>query len=87
MSFGSAIGAIVSLKNNRRDRTAKTDKFLATTGAKMGGVKSHRTPTREELLELRKKMQLAHKKRQRKIISITAVILSILLVVFGYFMF
>jgi predicted nucleic acid-binding Zn ribbon protein len=87
MSFGSVIGAIVSQKNNRRTRTAKTDKFLATTGSGISGVKSHRNPTGEELKELRKKMLSAHKKRQRKIVMITAGILFLLAVVFFYFMF
>ncbi|GHA41648.1 hypothetical protein GCM10007103_23670 [Salinimicrobium marinum] len=87
MSFGSAIGAIVSQKNNRRERTAKTDKFLATTGSGISGVKSHRNPSDGELKELRKKMILAHKKRKQKILIITAGILFVLAVVFFYFMF
>lgn len=87
MSFGSVIGAVVSLKNNRRTRPAKTDKFLATTGSGINGVKSHRNPTGEELKELRKKMLLDQNKRQRKILMISAGILFILTVVFFYFMF
>lgn len=87
MSFGSAIGAIVSLKNNRRERTAKTEKFLATTGSGISGVKSHRTPTEKELSDLREKIIRTHKKRQRKIYVFTAAIFLILFVIFFYFMF
>ncbi|WP_424494211.1 hypothetical protein [Salinimicrobium sp. GXAS 041] len=85
MSFGSAIGAIVSLKNNRRTRTAKTDKYLATTGGKIKGVKSHRKPSKEELRELSAKIAAENKKRQQKILLITTAILVIFTSVFFYF--
>lgn len=49
MSFGSVFGAIVSLKNNKRARSLKIDKFFKTTGAKSNAVKSHNHLTPEEL--------------------------------------
>lgn len=86
MSFGSAFGAIVSLKNNRRSKSGRTEKHLAGKEA-VTGVKSHRTPSAQELEAIRNKLRAENRKRQQKIIIISAVFLLLMLGFFGYFMF
>lgn len=87
MSFGSAIGAIVSLKNNRRERTAKTEKYVKTTGSKIHRVVSHRTPSKGELEEIKATMQAANRKRQLRILLLTTALLTVLGIIFFSFMF
>lgn len=87
MSFGSAIGAIVSLKNNRRERTAKTEKYIKTTGSKIDRVISHRTPSKGELKKIKAVMQAENKKRQLRILLLTTVLLTVLGIIFFSFMF
>ncbi len=87
MSFGSVIGAIVSLKNNKRSRTSKTEKFFKTTGAKFNAVKSHTHLTPEELKLLRKKIRTENNYRNRKTGIITAVILLIFVAFIYYLLF
>ena len=70
MSFGSAIGAIVSLKNNKRERRARVENHLNSSGA-VTAIKSHRQPSPEELHLLKKRIIQEQDKRQRKIILIT----------------
>ncbi|MGB7842854.1 MAG: hypothetical protein WBL21_08700 [Salinimicrobium sp.] len=86
MSFGSAFGAIVSLKNNRRSKSGRTGKYIAGKEF-FKGVKSHRTPSAEELEEIKRRLQAENKIRQNKILGISAVFLLLLLGFFGYFMF
>lgn len=86
MSFGSAIGAIISQNNNRRKTTCRAKKFARTSGSTIEAIKSHRKASPEELQALREKMQKEHKKRQLKIILITAVFALVLLSFFVYFM-
>lgn len=87
MSFGSAIGAIVSLKNNRRHKDSKLEKYKATTGAPIKGVTSHRTPNEEELTQLRNKLLAERKKRQLKVFIILAAFLLLFSGAFFYLMF
>ncbi|UJH91984.1 hypothetical protein LZ575_04960 [Antarcticibacterium sp. 1MA-6-2] len=68
MSFGSVIGAIVSLKNNKRSRKRKIG-VLPGESLLDEGVKSHVTPTKEELEQLRTRLQKEHKQRQVKIVA------------------
>lgn len=86
MSFGSAFGAIVSLKNNRRAKSGRTEKHLAGKET-LSGIKSHRTPSAQELQEIRNRLRAENRKRQRKIIAISVAFLLLLLFFFGYFMF
>ncbi|MGB7785433.1 MAG: hypothetical protein WBL27_04960 [Salinimicrobium sp.] len=86
MSFGSAFGAIVSLKNNRRSKTGRAEHHLAGKES-LGGIKSHRTPSAKELQEIRKRLQAEHKARQRMIYGISGIFLLLLLSFFFYFMF
>lgn len=85
MSFGSAIGAIVSLKNNKRKRAARLDKFQQTTGSKITGVKSRTQLSAEEFQKLSKRIKKENDQKQIKVIVITSLILLILLLVFFYF--
>ncbi|MGA9325294.1 MAG: hypothetical protein WCE57_11085 [Salegentibacter sp.] len=85
MSFGSTRGAIVSLKNNRRNRKSKTEKFLRSRGSATGSIHSCQKPTQAEIEELGRKISAENKKRQRKILAITAVFLIISGVVFFYY--
>ena len=86
MSFGSAFGAIVSLKNNRRSKSGRTENHLAGKEA-VTGIKSHRTPSAKELQEIRERLQGQHKARQRLIYGISGLLLLLLLSFFFYFMF
>lgn len=61
MSFGSAIGAIVSLKNNKR-KTKRKYENLPGEPSLDHGIKSHRTPSKEELQRLKIKLQKEQKK-------------------------
>ncbi len=86
MSFGSAFGAIVSLKNNRRSKSGRTENYLSGKET-LGGIKSHRTPSAEELQEIRKRLQAEQKARQQKIYGFAAVFILLMLIFFFYFMF
>ncbi len=86
MSFGSAFGAIVSLKNNRRLKSGRAEKHFAGK-EQISGIQSHRTPTKKELQETRKRLKAEYKARQLKIYGISAIVLVLLLSVFLYFMF
>lgn len=88
MGFGgSSSGAQVSLKNNRRERSPKTEKFFRTTGSKIDGITSHKTSTPEELQELKQRLVAENKRRTRTIYLITAALFGIFLLLFIYFMF
>lgn len=83
MSFGSAIGAIISLKNNKRNAKRKHGN-LPGESSKDNGIKSHRAPSIEELEHLKLKLRKEHKLRQVKVICISTVLLIIICAVFYY---
>ncbi|MFD1095701.1 hypothetical protein [Salegentibacter chungangensis] len=87
MSFGSTRGAIVSLKNNRREKKSKFSKFRNSTGSISEGIKSEKRISEAELLILKTKLNREHQKRQLKIITITTAFLIVLGVLFYKFMF
>jgi hypothetical protein len=86
MSFGSAIGAIVSLKNNRRPRIDRTEKHLAGKES-VSGIKSHRTPSAEELKAIRERLQAENRNRSIKLGIISGVFLLLILAFFAIYMF
>lgn len=85
MSFGSTRGAIVSLKNNRRSRKSKTEKFIKSRGSANGSIHSDQKLTQAEIEEIGRRISAENKKRQRKVLAITAVFLVILGVAFFYY--
>lgn len=88
MSFGSVMGAIISLRNNKRESKRKhgnlPGKPLENDNT---GIKSHRTPSREELRQIKQKLQAEHKKRQLKVILISAAFLIFFCFGFYFLMF
>lgn len=88
MSFGSVVGAIISLRNNKRESKRKHGNLPGKPSENgNNGIKSHRTPSRKELRQIGQKLQAEHKKRQLKIILISAAFLVIFFVGFYYVMF
>lgn len=87
MSFGSARGAIVSLKNNRRKRKSKLEKFRNSTGESLEGIGSGPNLSEIELLELGKRLEAEHQRRFFKIAVLTLSILMVFAAIFYYLMF
>ena len=56
MSFGSAMGAIVSLKNNRRPRKARVETFVKTTGSGIRKIEDYKKISAEERAILRQRI-------------------------------
>ncbi|UBZ06051.1 hypothetical protein LDL76_11810 [Salegentibacter mishustinae] len=87
MGFGgSSSGANVIFKNNRRQKKSKTEKFQKSTGSGIEGIMPEKT-NKAQLLEIRKKIRIENKKRQRKIIIFSAVIMVIFTIIFWKVMF
>ncbi len=87
MGFGgSSSVANVIFKNNRRERKSKTEKFQKSTGSGIQGIKSKEVDP-AEILEIRKKIRLENKKRQRKILIFSAVFMLIFIIFFWIIMF
>lgn len=76
----------MSLKNNRRSGSGRAQKHLAGKEA-IAGVKSHRTPSAGELEKIRTRLKLENRRRQQKLVIISAVFVLLLIAFFGYFMF
>ena len=88
MSFGSAMGAIVSLKNNRRPRKARVETFVKTTGSGIGKIEDYKKISAEEREILRQRiLREQRKKKNRKVLFITMIIMMLLGSLFFYFMF
>ncbi|MGY5848435.1 hypothetical protein ACW6QP_13580 [Salegentibacter sp. HM20] len=83
MGFGgSTSGANVIMKNNRRPRKSKTDKYQKVTGSGLQGIGTEKSDP-EKLKEISQRLQLQNKKRQQKLLLILAVLgVSILLIFF-----
>ncbi len=87
MGFGgSTSGANVSLKNNRREKRSKIEKFQKTTGSKIQGIKSEKVNV-VELEKIRKKLTSEHQKKRRRTLLITSLIFVVLLTLFWFLMF
>ncbi|MDT0686723.1 hypothetical protein [Autumnicola psychrophila] len=88
MGFGgSSSGANVIMKNNRRSRKSKTEKFQKTTGSKIGGIEFDQKISEADLEKIRNGLKTSNRKRQLKISA--AMVASLLLFgfIFFYFMF
>ncbi|PKD19182.1 hypothetical protein APR41_16450 [Salegentibacter salinarum] len=87
MGFGgSSSGANVIFKNNRRERKSKTDKFQKSTGSGIKGIKSEEVNS-AEILEIRRKIRLENKRRQRKLLIFSTVSILIFIIIFWKVMF
>ena len=86
MSFGSAFGAIVSLKNNRRSTSGRTEAYISRKES-ISGIESHRTPSAEELEQIRNRIRSENKTRQRKVILAGAIFLLLVFLFFIFYMF
>ncbi|MDT0651415.1 hypothetical protein [Autumnicola edwardsiae] len=88
MGFGgSSSGANVIMKNNRRSRKSKTEKFQKSTGSKIGGTGPEKHISEAELEKIRINIRTSNRKRQSKILAITTVFLLLFALIFFYFMF
>lgn len=82
------MGAIISLRNNKRESKRKHGNLPGNSfDNENTGIKSHRTPSREELRQIKQKLQAEHRKRQFKIIVISMVFVIAFGVGFYYVMF
>lgn len=87
MGFGgSSSGANVIFKNNRRQKKSKTEKFQKSTGSGIQGIKPGKI-NKTQVLEIRKKIRNENKKRQRKIMILSAAIMFIFIIIFWKVMF
>ncbi len=87
MGFGgSSSGANVIFKNNRRQKKSKTEKFQKSTGSRIEGIMPEKI-NKAQLLQIRKKIRMENKKRQRKIIIFSAVIMVLFMIIFWKVMF
>jgi len=87
MGFGgSSSGANVIFKNNRRQKKSKTEKFQKSTGSGIEGIKPEKM-NETHVLEIRRKITLENKSRQRKTIILSAVIMVIFIIIFWQVMF
>lgn len=88
MGFGgSSSGANVIMKNNRRSRKSKTEKFQKSTGSGIKGIGSEQRTSEADLEKIRRNLKTSNNKRQLKILGSTAIFLLLIGLVFFYFMF
>ena len=87
MGFGGgSSGANVIFKNNRRKKKSKTENFQKSTGSGIEGIMPEKI-NKAQLLQIRKKIRIENKKRQRKIIIFSAVIMVLFMIIFWKVMF
>ena len=77
---GSMMSANTSLKNNRRNRTSKLEKFVNTTTNDSIEFVDPNTATPEELAAIRQRLQQENKAIQKKKITLTFSILVVILI-------
>lgn len=77
---GSMMSANTSLKNNRRNRTSKLEKFVNTTTNDNIEFVDPNTATPEELAAIRQRLQEENKAIQKKKITLTFSILAVILI-------
>ncbi|MDT0690227.1 hypothetical protein RM549_10560 [Salegentibacter sp. F188] len=88
MGFGgSSSGANVIIKNNRRSRKSKTEKFQKSTGSGIKGIGSEKRISEADLEKIKNNLRTSNNQRQLKIFVIMAIFLILLGLVFFYFMF
>ena len=79
---GSMMSANTSLKNNRRIKTSRLEKFVNTTSNGYEEFVDPNNATPEELATIRQKLQAENKAILRKKIILTISILGFILIVF-----
>jgi predicted porin len=86
MGFGgSSSGANMIMKNNRRSRKSKTEKFQRSTGSKIGGIGFEQKISEADLEKDQK--QLKNEQKEATIIlAATAIFLILFGLIFFYFM-
>ncbi|WBL27155.1 hypothetical protein [Zunongwangia sp. HGR-M22] len=87
MSFGSSIGAIISLKNNKRKRSSQLARYAKNLGSGLGNLDDYKKLPKEELDKLGQKIKVENNKKRQRVIVLTAIIMIVLICIFWYFMF
>lgn len=87
MSFGSVIGAIVSQKNNKRNRSSQLKRYAKITGSGLGDFVDYKKLPETELKKLGEKIKAENNKKRQKAILLTTIFMLFLIVIFFYFMF
>lgn len=77
---GFMMSANTSLKNNRRNKTSKLEKFVNTTTNDNIEFVDSNTATPEELAAIRQRLQQENKAIQKKKITLTFSILVVILI-------
>ncbi|WP_130736722.1 hypothetical protein [Flavobacterium sp. J27] len=86
---GSIMSANTSLKNNRRSKTSRLEKFVNTTSNNTSEFFDPKKATPEQLEAIRQRLQEEHKAIQKKKIILTVSIVGsivIVLTVLNYFL-
>ncbi|VXB56529.1 conserved hypothetical protein [Flavobacterium sp. 9AF] len=78
---GFMMNANTSLKNNRRNKTSRLEKFVNTTSNENSEFVDSKSATPEQLAEIRQRLQEEHKAIQRKKITLTFSILAVILII------
>ena len=85
--IGSILSSITILKNNRREKSSKLEKFYQTTTNKFQNTTTHpnaKKATPEQLKAIRERLQVENKKRKKQQIILVFLSLVILLVLFNF---
>ena len=82
---GFMMSANTSLKNNKRNKSSRLEKFVNTTSNGQSEFIDHNTATPEMLAEIRRKLQAENKLYLRKKIIKTTVVLVIFVIIFTIF--
>lgn len=79
---GFMLSANTSLKNNKRSKKSRLEKFVNTTSNGQSELIDHKTATPEMLAEIREKLQTENKLQLRKKIIKTVIFIAIIIIVF-----
>jgi hypothetical protein len=74
------------LKTTGEKKKSKTENFRKSTGSGIEGIMPEKI-NKAQLLQIRKKIRIENKKRQRKIIIFSAVIMVLFMIIFWKVMF
>ena len=78
---GSMMHAIISLKNNKRNKKSRLEKFVNTTSNGHDEIVDHIKATPEQIAAIRQRLQAENKAILRKKIILTASILGFTLII------
>lgn len=82
---GFMMSANSSLKNNKRNKSSRLEKFINTTTNGQSDFIDHNTATPEMLAEIREKLQAENKLYLRKKIIKTTIFLIAIVIIFSIF--